>query len=104
MADTVNVELARCVNLIKTSQAKLQLLGVTGASISGSVARGESTSESDVDVIVDIDPDVVTSIFDLTRIQGVLQSQLDRTVDILSRRSLTMPRHRELLRDAVRVF
>ncbi len=104
MPEDVTSELARCVRVIKESRVGLERLGVTGASITGSVARGESTKRSDVDVIVEFDPAIVTSIFDLSRIQGMLEGKLDRPVDVLSRRALGSSKHRNLIRDAVRVF
>lgn len=104
MADIVNAELEHCVDVIRSNRSELERLGVTGLSISGSVARGESKSGSDVDVIIDFDPTIVQSIFDLSRIHDVLESELERPVDVLSKRALKMPRHRELIVDAVRVF
>ena len=51
----------------------------------GSVARGESTPESDLDILVDVDPSIGLGFVTLAE---RLEKDLGRKVDLVSRRSL----------------
>jgi uncharacterized protein len=59
----------------------LQETGVTRAVIFGSVARGEQTNTSDVDILVDL-PENATLI-DLVGLKQDLEEELKRTVDVI---------------------
>ncbi|WP_438853915.1 nucleotidyltransferase domain-containing protein [Agromyces sp. M3QZ16-3] len=65
----------------------------------GSVARGHETPESDIDILVDPDPDA--SLFDLAQFEIDLELLLERPVDVVSRRSLDPDRDRDALAEAV---
>lgn len=54
--------------------------------IFGSVLRGRDRDDSDLDLLVD--PTLETTLFDLARIQGKLQSLLGVTVDVLTPNAL----------------
>ncbi len=81
--------------------AILQLATRHGASnvrVVGSVARGETDAESDVDLLVDLEPG--RSLFDLGGLMADLETLLGGKVDVLTERGLR-PKVRELvLRDA----
>ena len=65
----------------------------------GSVARGDSTSTSDIDLLVDFEPG--RSLLDLTGLQLDLQSELGCKVDVISSRGLKPRMAAEIERDAV---
>ena len=56
------------------------------AGIFGSIVRGESTSLSDIDVLVDFEDGA--DLFDLVALNDYLQQELDQKVDIVSKRAL----------------
>ena len=68
--------------------------GASTASIFGSVARGEATDESDVDILVDLPEG--SSLLDLAGLKIDIEEVLNRSVDILSYDSL-----HPLLRDKI---
>ncbi len=57
--------------------------GVTGVSVFGSVARGEDTLESDVDLIVSFEPGTM-SLGDFVALEDELSSLLGVHVDVIS--------------------
>lgn len=65
----------------------------------GSVARGEETEQSDLDLLVDPEPDA--SLFDLAQFELDMESLVDRPVDVVSRRSLDPVRDRAVLNEAI---
>jgi len=57
----------------------------------GSVLRDDFTPESDVDVLVEFEPDAKRTLFDLVDMQTELEEMLARKVDLVSRRALHNP-------------
>ena len=94
-------EVRRLIDLDRTS---LEAAGVTALYVFGSIARGESRRESDVDVIVDYDP---ASSFDLVALSDVRQRLADRLaakVDVVTRIGLHRRIRDQVLREAIRVL
>lgn len=64
----------------------------------GSVARGEDRADSDIDLLVDFDPD--SSLFDLRHLNQALSNLLNHPVDVVSAGGLK-PRDRRILEEAI---
>jgi predicted nucleotidyltransferase len=64
----------------------------------GAVARGDAGSDSDIDLLVDFEPD--SSLFDLLRLTRELESLLGRRVDVVSTGGLKA-RDRRILAEAI---
>ena len=60
--------------------------GVRNVRVFGSVARGEETTESDVDLLVDLDPGV--GLFAIGALEVELEEMLGRRVDVVIARAL----------------
>ncbi|PTL74510.1 hypothetical protein C1I63_17925 [Rathayibacter caricis DSM 15933] len=73
--------------------------GITSVAVFGSVARGTSTSGSDIDLIVDAEPG--TSYFSLAAFALGAEALLGRSVDAVFRSGLRRGRDDAVLRDAV---
>jgi uncharacterized protein len=71
-----------------------ELHGAKNVRVFGSVARGDNTEESDVDFLVEMEPD--RSLFDLIRFKHGLEDLLGKTVDVVTDRSLHYIRERVL--------
>ena len=73
--------------------------GARNIRVFGSVARGENDARSDIDFLVDLEPD--RSLFDLSGLLIDLEAVLQTEVDVVTERGLR-PRVRErVLREAV---
>lgn len=66
----------------------------------GSVARGEATAGSDVDILVDLSAPV--SLFDLVRLRRRLEMVVGRRVDLVTREGLRPQLREQVMREAVR--
>jgi len=62
------------------------LANLEGVCVAGSVARGDATADSDIDLIVDPQPGA--SLLDLAQFVDDLEQLLGRPVDVLSSRTL----------------
>ncbi|MES2170415.1 MAG: nucleotidyltransferase domain-containing protein [Actinomycetota bacterium] len=79
---------------------RLALLNkIAAVSVFGSVARGEETLDSDIDLLVD--PLAEASLFDLGQFALDLEQVFDRHVDVVSRRSLIEGADDDILVSAV---
>lgn len=65
----------------------------------GSVARGESDAQSDIDFLVDLEPG--RSLRDLIRLQRELETLLARKVDVVSSHGLRERVRQRILQEAV---
>ena len=80
----------------------LQIAARHGASnlrIFGSLARGDGTAESDVDVLVDLEEG--RSLFDLGALLEDLRNLLGRRVDVVSEKGLRKRIRAQVLEEAV---
>ena len=96
--------LVEVIRLLRANRAELEKIGIRHADIFGSVARGEDLPNSDVDILVDLDPAIVRDLFAYSRVQRTLQDLVGRRVDI-ARRGRTRPElEAEFIRDAVHAY
>ncbi len=73
--------------------------GARQVSIFGSVARGEATKDSDLDLLVRLDPG--RSLLDLVAIKQDLEEMLGCEVDVVTEASLRPYIREQVLREAV---
>ena len=73
--------------------------GARGIRVYGSVARGQATDKSDLDLLVDWEPD--RSLLDVVGLKQDLEDLLGVTVDLGSERGLHWFIRDEVLREAV---
>jgi hypothetical protein len=72
--------------------------GAVNVRVFGSVARGESRSDSDIDLLVSLQPG--RSLLDLARLLRELESLLGRQVDVVTEAGLRARIRSQVLRDA----
>jgi predicted nucleotidyltransferase len=72
--------------------------GARNVRVFGSVARGDAGENSDIDLLVDFEPD--SSLFDLLHLTEELEQLLDHRVDVVSAGGLK-DRDRRILAEAV---
>jgi hypothetical protein len=97
--------LAGVLQLLRQNRADLEKAGIRHAEIFGSVARGEDTPNSDIDILVDLDPEVVDDLFAYSRVQRTLQNLVGRPVDIARKGRPRSPEiDAEIARDAVHAY
>jgi hypothetical protein len=89
---------------LRAHESELRRLGVSHAAVFGSVARGEARSDSDIDVLVDLDPDQPIGIFEYARMKLYVDEILDGAGDVVNRRTLKPMLRDDILRDAVDAF
>jgi uncharacterized protein len=76
------------IKTLKEREAELRAHGVTHAAVFGSVARDEHKSNSDVDILVDLDPAVIATMFDYAGLKDYVASLFEGSVDVIDREAL----------------
>lgn len=76
--------------------------GVEHISIFGSVARDEAGAESDVDVLVDFEPDAHIGLFGFARLKERLETILTARVDLTTRAALKKELKDRILGESIR--
>jgi len=81
---------------------------VARADVFGSVARGEARPGSDVDLLVEFQPEAGAGLLEMGALREDLVEKLGRPVDVVSRRAIersTNPfRRREILGSAINLY
>jgi len=99
--------LNEAINVLRTHEAELRGRGVRRAAVFGSVARGEAGPQSDVDILVELDPDRRLDVFayvGLKRyIAGLFAAEVAE-VDVVNRAALKPHVGEPAGRDAVYAF
>jgi predicted nucleotidyltransferase len=74
--------------------------GIARLALFGSVLRGDSTPESDLDILVDFEPGRRVSLFDLGGMATELSGLLGREVDLRTPQDLSRHFRDEVVRDS----
>ena len=96
--------LAHMLRTLQKARPDLEAKGVLHLAVFGSVARLEDGPESDLDIVVEIDPETRFDIFDLAGIAGDISRLLGMKVDVLERKSLKPAFLRDVEKDQIYVF
>jgi uncharacterized protein len=73
---------------LKRFEPALRARGVQRAAVFGSVARGDNRSDSDIDIMVEIDPEAHITVFDYADLKDYIASLFDGPVDVVNRDGL----------------
>jgi predicted nucleotidyltransferase len=82
----------------------LRAQGVAHAALFGSVARGESHSDSDIDIMIEIAPDSRIGLFQYVGIVQYIEGLFQVPVDVANREGLKPTVRPSAERDAVYAF
>ena len=94
----------RILAILRSHAPELQAAGIAHLRLFGSVARGEATPHSDIDLLADFDPSARISLLTLSGLQIRLSDLLGAEVDLSSSVSLKGPVRARADQEAVRVF
>jgi predicted nucleotidyltransferase len=97
-------KLAEVLAKLRERAPDLRGRGVRHLYVFGSVARGDARADSDVDLVIDVDPTSDFSLITLGSVTADVEEWLDRDVDIGERSMLRPALRADFERDAVRVF
>ncbi len=92
------------IAVLRENQHRLGQLGVRHAALFGSTARGAARPDSDVDIMVEIDPDATIGVYEYVGIVQFLESLFPVRVDVSNRQAQKPHVRATADRDAVYAF
>jgi len=90
--------------VLRAQRSDLERWGVRRAALFGSVARGEAQRGSDVDLLVELDPEAHIGLVRFVELKHRLAELLGYEVDLVSRGGIRSDRDAEILEQAVWAF
>lgn len=96
------MESSQYIEILKENLPRIQNeFGVTALSVFGSMARGDNTEDSDIDIFVEMPP----KIFLMSELKDFLESILTVSVDLIRKHShLSSKFQNQISRDAITIL
>lgn len=92
------------ISKLRAHEPELKAAGIVRLAVFGSVARGDSSPESDVDLLADFDQTKRYTLLTLGRIESQLADLLGAKVDLSSPEWLKESVRNQVLREAIFAF
>ena len=92
------------IRLLKKAEPDLRARGVRSLALFGSTARDEAGSESDVDVLIELDMSRRPTLIDLSGVRLFIGDMLGRKTDVALRDDLRPTYRASVEADAIRIF
>jgi predicted nucleotidyltransferase len=92
------------IAILRAHEAPLRRQGVMRAALFGSTARNEATADSDLDIMVDIDPNARVDLYSYVGITRYIAELFSVPVDVSDRAMLIAPVRLTAEADAVYAF
>ena len=89
---------------LRARETDLRAKGVARAALFGSIARGEHGPDSDIDIMIDLDPDRHVGVYGLVDIMNTIGDLFTIKVDVSERQSLRPFVRPSAERDAIYAF
>ena len=96
--------LQQVLSVLHAHEAELRRRGVCHAAVFGSVARGDASAGSDIDVLVELDPQQPIGLFEYARIKLYIAELLGTSADVVNRKTLKPLLREAILRDTTHAF
>jgi uncharacterized protein len=89
---------------IRKNAEAIRAEGVTKLAIFGSRARGDNRADSDIDVLIEVEPDISFSILDLIGVEHIIQDATGLPAQATMRRSMPPRFAQRIADDILEVF
>ena len=89
---------------LNRNHEKLRAMAVRHIAVFGSTVRDEATVHSDVDILVEFEPEAHVGLFAFVRLLDFLADVMDTRIDLATPDALRPEMRDEILEEAVRAF
>jgi hypothetical protein len=92
------------LEILRRSEQALRARGVRRVALFGSVVRGENRPGSDIDILIEIDPDAHITVFDYVGLKEYIADLFEGPVDVVTRDGLKSHVRSTVTADAIYAF
>ncbi|HTV89357.1 MAG TPA: nucleotidyltransferase family protein [Stellaceae bacterium] len=92
------------IGLLRAHEGDLRERGVRRAALFGSVARASASPTSDIDILVELDPEAPIDLYAYARLKTYISGLFNGPVDVIDRDALKPYLRRTALTDAIYAF
>jgi uncharacterized protein len=92
------------IDMLRRHRDDLRAHGIIHAALFGSVARGEAGPESDIDILIELDPDLRLDIFAYAGLKRYVAELFEGRVDVVNKEALKPYLRQPVSADAVYAF
>jgi uncharacterized protein len=92
------------IDRLRQNERALRARGVVHAALFGSRARGDNGPDSDIDIMIDIEPEAHVSVYDYGGLKDYIASLFEGPVDVVNREGLKSYVRPAATADAVYAF
>ncbi|MGH6739485.1 MAG: nucleotidyltransferase family protein [Bradyrhizobium sp.] len=95
---------SEAIETLRKSRRALRERGVLHAALFGSTARGDNRVGSDIDILIEIDPEARMTVFDYVSLKEYIADLFDGSVDVVNRDALKSHIRPAATADAIYAF
>ncbi len=92
------------IDRLRQNEAALRARGVSHAALFGSRARGDNRPDSDIDIMIEVDPAAGIGVYEYVALKDYIAALFDGRVDVVSRDGLKPYVKPAVTTDAVYAF
>jgi hypothetical protein len=92
------------IKVLRQHQKDLRARGIIHAALFGSVARGETGPRSDLDILIELDPELKLDIFAYAGLKRYVAGLFSGSVDVVNKDALKRHLRQPVSADAVYAF
>ena len=92
------------ITVLRAHEAALKARGVAHAALFGSIGRNEQRLDSDIDIMIELDPDSRVTVFDYVDIKEYIAGLFQEPVDVVNRDGLKPSVRPRAAADAIYAF
>jgi predicted nucleotidyltransferase len=95
---------SEAIETLRRSEQALRQRGVKHAALFGSMARGNNRPDSDIDIMIEVDPNARINVFDYVDLKEYIAGLFDGPVDVVNREGLKSYVRPAVTDDAIYAF
>ncbi|MBK5959012.1 nucleotidyltransferase [Rhodoplanes elegans] len=92
------------LDILRRNRDALRARGVVHAALFGSVARGEEVPGSDIDIVIDLAPDLAMDVYQYVGLTSYIEDLFPAPVDVVDREMIKPIIRDNVVRDSIYAF